>query len=199
MNHSHLFLIITALSLSVADVSLGASQKKTTPLSNIYSCIDITDDTARLACYDAAAGKLRLAEKAGEFVAVQSKDILNIKKDAFGFSLPSLPKLKLPSLKGRSVNALADAENDAGQVLAQSDAGEINKVEYIVDRIEKVGYNSHLFYLKNGQIWKQKGEERFSYSKKIKPTTVVIRRASLGSFLLRVNGKGRAIRVVRRR
>ncbi|PHS24552.1 MAG: hypothetical protein COA84_09230 [Robiginitomaculum sp.] len=199
MNHPFLFLTITTFSLSIAGATLGADQKTTTPLSNIYTCIDITDDAARLVCYDAAAGRLRVAEKAGEFVAVESKDILNIKKDAFGFSLPSLPKLKLPTLRGRSVNALADADNGAGQILAQSDAGEINKVEYIVDRIEKFGYNSHLFYLKNGQVWKQKGEEIFSYSKSIKPTTVVIRRASLGSFLLRVNGKGRAIRVVRRR
>jgi hypothetical protein len=132
-------------------------------------------------------------------MAVERKDILNIKRDAFGFRLPSLPKLKLPSYGGKKVNALADSNTDKGQILAQTKTGEIDKVIYTVDRIEEKDYGSHWFYLTNGQVWQQIDGKRMIYSKKISPTTITIRRASLGSFLMRVNGKGQVYRVIRKR
>lgn len=193
-------LLISCAAFFLGTISAEAADKPaSTPLSGIYACTEIADNMARLACYDAAAGKLRKAESSGEFVAVESKDILNIKRDAFGFRLPSLPKLKLPSLGGKRADAFANADTDAGQIIEQTDAGEVNKVIYTVDHITEKNYDTHWFYLTNGQIWRQTDGKKFTYSKKIKPTTIVIRRASLGSFLMRINGKGRAIRVVRQR
>ena len=78
------------------------------PLAGIYACTQIADDSARLACFDAAVSQTQQAELSGEFQTLTRQDTARVQEDAFGFSLPSLPSFSLPRLGGER-NALADA------------------------------------------------------------------------------------------
>lgn len=78
------------------------------PLADIYACANIADDSARLACFDSAVSATQTAQQAGEFRTLTRQDTERVQEDAFGFSLPSLPSFRLPSI-GREANALADA------------------------------------------------------------------------------------------
>lgn len=177
----------------------GDPQKPASPLQEIYACAQISDNAKRLACYDAATGRLQEAEKAGEIVAVHTQALRSIRKEAFGFNLPSLPKLHLPFLsKSKKANALADADSKEGRIIKQKKSGEIANVEYQVDHIVSRPYGKHLFYLANGQVWEQTDSKHIVYPKHDKSLRVQIRKAAMGSYLLRINGKGRAIRVKRR-
>ena len=195
------FLLMSSAAFFLGTISAVAADKPApTPLSDIYACTEITDNSRRLACYDAAAGKLRAAEKVGEFVAVKREDIKTIKKEAFGFNMPSLPKLKLFFLKGKKAeNAFAqvDTSKKGSVILEQDKNGEISKVEYGIDHIVTKAYGVHWFYLKNGQVWKQIDSLGVRYSKKNKNLMAQIRTASMGTYFLRINGRGRAIRVKR--
>ena len=63
------------------------------PLNGVFACAGIADSVERLACYDSAVSSLQQAEATGELVTVTRADIAEVERDAFGFNLPSLPKL----------------------------------------------------------------------------------------------------------
>ncbi len=81
------------------------------PLADIYACANIADDSARLACFDTAVSATQQAQEAGAFRTLTRQDTERVQEDAFGFSMPSLPSFRLPSI-GREANALADAVPD---------------------------------------------------------------------------------------
>ncbi len=200
----YFILLTSTIYFLGATIALGAVDKSTSsPLQSIYDCSAIEDNAKRLTCYDDVAGQLREAETAGEIVAVTSKDIKSLEKEAFGFNLPSLPKLRLPFFnKGNSQKGEGVLENNdekTGNILAQSKDGDIANIEFEIDRIVKRDHEVYWFYLTNGQVWKSIDGKHVFYSKHQKPIVAQIRKAAMSSFLLRINGKGRAIRVVRHR
>jgi hypothetical protein len=190
-----LAILTSGTSLSVR---AGDDEKNASPLAAIYQCAAIDDEAKRLTCYDDAVGRLKQAESAGEIVAAKSKDLRSIRKEAFGFNLPSLPKLHLPFIKKRKDGEVREDENlKDGEILKQRDDGEILSVAYAVDHITVKRSGAHWFYLTNGQVWVQTDRNRLSYPKRDKNLKVQIRKAAMGSYFLRINGKGRAIRVRR--
>ena len=62
---------------------------------DVYACAGIGTDAERLACYDAAVGRLKAAEDAGEVTTITRSEVEKVKRDSFGFSIPSLPSLAL--------------------------------------------------------------------------------------------------------
>jgi hypothetical protein len=53
-------------------------------------CRKLTDNAARLACYDQAAAALDQAEAKGDVVVVDREQARKVRKQAFGFTLPSI-------------------------------------------------------------------------------------------------------------
>jgi len=151
------------------------------PLSVLYACADISDPEKRLSCFDNSVAKLRTAEQNKEVVAIDAKVARKIKREAFGFNLPSLSKVGLPKI------ALPKrGEKDDTDMLVAD-----------VKSIRKVGHKYRIT-LKNGQIWQQVGG-RLNYVPKgdLKAT---IKPKSMGSFVLSIsNGKStvRGLRVRR--
>lgn len=180
----------------------AADEPQTSVLQNIYSCLDIKQDAARLVCFDAAASNLRVAETAGEVVAVQARELRNIEKEAFGFKLPSLPKLRLfGANKAGAFEKPSDDDPNTGKVIKLSNSGAVAEIEFIIDRIVKQKgqlKNTHLFYLTNGQVWRQADNKYVNYSKKAGVVhKAQIRRRAVSGHFLRINGKGRSIPVKR--
>lgn len=149
-------------------------------LAEIYACAQIAEDPARLACFDAAVGALKSAQASGEFAAVDAAGVRRIEREAFGFSLPSLPRLGLPGFsKGE----------DGGRAPEQT-----SEVELVIDRVSRID-GREAFIMANGQIWSHIDSNT---NRKARPgAKVTIRRAAMGSYLMRVEDGGAALRVRR--
>jgi len=92
----------------------------------------------------------------------------------------------------------APDESNGVQVVERDDDGGVERVVMVIDRIEAYTYNKHLFYMENGQVWRQLDTLRVRLSRN-QTNEAEIRRAAMGSYLLRINGRGQAIRVIRDR
>lgn len=156
-------------------LGFSASAQTSSPLEPIYACASISDDNERLACYDAAVGRAQQAEKQGEFKTITRQEAEDVQKDAFGFSLPSLPKFNLPSL-GRG-----------DDTIKKDKEGQIEEVSLEIDRVTRDGYDKLIVRFKNGQVWRQTESGKIMVSTKRPPTSAIIKRAAFGSFLIKLN------------
>lgn len=208
--------------------TLYATPALSAPLDAIYACAETEDAAERLACYDAAVGTLQQAEARGEVTTISRSEVEAVERDAFGFNLPTLPRLKglfggskkkskstTPSKKDALTAPVATAEStietpsadDRPKAAAPKTVAkplmEIEAIDEIVLGLRSTkefgGSKKVRFYLDNGQVWDQQGTRRVRIPKERdgRTNTVEIRRAAMGSYLLRVNGEGAAIRVRR--
>lgn len=144
-------------------------------LDQVYACANITGEAERLTCYDAAVGRLREAQNSGNLVAVDRAQAQEIERDAFGFSLPSLPRL------------FGNRNTEAAPPIAETSLE--------IARVSRRPNLPATFTMTNGQVWTQIGTENTGRVRE--GGAVTIRRAALGSFLMSVEAGGPAIRVRR--
>ncbi len=152
----------------------------------VYACATMTEDAARLACYDEAVGRLKAAEESGEVTTLTEAERVAVVRDAFGFTMPSLPKLSMPRF-GRS-QADAEAGRDKN-----------NRLERVTVAVTGVKTSKHrglTVSLENGQIWQQSDTRSVYYSSKKGAKQAEIRRAAMGSFMMKLDD-GAAFRVKR--
>ncbi len=149
--------------------------KDSGPLLDIYTCAKISEDAKRLACFDEKIAVLKVKDDKKEFVAIDAEAVQELKRESFGFSLPSLPKLALPSLS-----------KDKRENLEV-------KITKMVKRNRR-----YIFTMENGQVWEQtSGDIRYIPKGDLIAT---IKPKSMGSFMLSAsNGKNKmpSIRVRR--
>lgn len=174
------FWVFLVAALAAAPAWAQTEQLPPSPtLTQLYACGQIQTDAERLACYDAAVGRLQQAERSGEMIVVDRVQAQEIQRDSFGFNLPSITRL-LPSLR---IEGQPDQEDE---------------VQVEIDRTGSRGYQRYAFYTSNGQVWTSAEALSDRDHRRLgRPGTVVtIRRASLGSFLM-TTGSGAAHRVRR--
>ena len=136
---------------------------------DVYACKAVADDNARLACYDAAVGRLQEAEAAGKITTVTEKDIEEAQRSSFG-----LPTIAMPSFG----------------LAKESEA--IEEVSVAVNAISG-GPGALRVTLENGQVWVQTDDRPI---KARGQSEAVIKKASFGSFKMKLDG-GRAFKVKR--
>ncbi len=209
-----LTLSLSTVGLLPISAKAQASTSETNELTAVFECRAEMDAMKRLACYDAAVGLFEEAQEQGEIVTISKKQIEEVEKDSFGFNLPSIPKLG--SLFGSRSDKEVSTENPltdpvGGQKSAEStktpahinkpriETPKIKEIEATIAKTQTFAYKKTRFFLENGQVWEQIDSERVRIPKIRNGNipTVVIQKASLGSFMLRVNGKGVGIRVKR--
>jgi hypothetical protein len=163
----------SALALSllvVAGATVAAAQPKpegrTQMLQELVDCRKVTDDSARLACYDKAAASLDQAEAKGDIVVVDREQARKVRRQAFGFSMPSITLFE----KGETQEEL---ENVTGEVAVAS----VN------------GAGKWTIRLKDGGIWVQIDNNELHRTPK-PGNPVKIRQAAMGSFLMSINNGG---------
>ena len=87
-------LLIAALAVAGTTVapSLAAEPPpaRAAQLQQLLDCRKLTDATQRLACFDQAAGALDQAEAKGDVVVVDREQARKVRRQAFGFTLPSM-------------------------------------------------------------------------------------------------------------
>jgi hypothetical protein len=161
----------------VAFAAPALAQETAAPavLDQVFACSDINDEAQRLACYDGAVGRLREAQTSGSLVAVDRTQVQEIEREAFGFSLPSLPQI----FRNRG----------------ESTEGTVAEMQLTVERVVPRGDGTATFYMSNGQVWTQLDGMNARHVRAGREVT--IRRATLGSFMMSVPSGGPALRVRR--
>ena len=134
-------------------------------LEALSACRAVSDPAARLACFDSAAGRLDEAEKTGEIVVVDRKQAGEVRRQAFGFAIPSL--------------ALFDKAEDAEK---------LERVESILTAARQGADGKWSLKLENGAVWRQTDTE--SLVREPRPgSRVAIKSAALGSYLMSIDGQ----------
>jgi hypothetical protein len=139
--------------------------KRPPALQAVVDCRKIEDSSQRLACYDSAVETMTKAEATGDLVAVDRAQRREVRRQSFGFTLPSLEIF------------------DRGEK-----PEEINKLD---ETLAAAWHNSEgrwMFKMQDGAVWRQIDDE--SLPNPPHPgDAVVIKRAMLGSFVLDVGGQ----------
>lgn len=141
-------------------------------LAGLVECRAIGDAAPRLACYDRAAAALDAAERAGDVVVVDRAQVTAARRQAFGFSLPSLSLFE----RGDRVDP-------------------ITEIETTLTRGTQLGDGTWIFTLADGSSWRQIDTGRATFRNR-PGQPVRVRMASMGSFMLTVD-RSPAIRVKR--
>lgn len=196
MSKTHKMIILMAASAltGLAGVAAAQDTSASNHMATLFACQANTDDAARLLCFDAAVNALASA-KVETRVTLSRDQVETLEQDAFGFNLPSLKQMR--SLLGSGTSDDVGGDEDAKS--EKEDAKPLDRVTLQVERWETFNRGRYRFYLTNGQVWSQTGSDKLFLPRKSENgvVDVEIRKAALGSFLLKVNGKGRSVRVRR--
>ena len=141
-------------------------------VQKLADCRKVADDATRLACFDGAAAALEQAEAKGDIVVVDRAQAQQVRRQAFGFRLPSL-----------SVFDRGDKPEEVDSIESR----------IVSARTEPTG--KWVLKLEDGSTWTQIDVD----SPSIKPKAGMparVRKATMGSFLLSVDGQ-RAFRARR--
>jgi len=167
-----------ALSVSIIIMAMmlpsdGATAQKTPELNtdrpkifdDLIQCRQIEDINQRVACYDRNVDILDKAEADNELIVADREEVKEARKGLFGFRLP---KIKL----------FSGGDDD-------DDTVEIKEVETTLVSARQFGRGKWRIRLENDSVWEQTDSRKLSSRLKA-GTKVVIKRASLGSFLIKI-------------
>jgi hypothetical protein len=129
-------------------------------LQRLIDCRKVADNTARLACFDAAAAAMDQAEAKGDIVVVDREQARKVRRQAFGFTLPSLSLFE----KGEKPE-------------------EIENVTGLVAAARQNGSGKWVIRLEDGAVWTQIDSNDLGIDPKA-GETVTVHKAALGSYML---------------
>lgn len=134
-------------------------------VQKLAECRNVADDSARLACFDTAAAALEQAEAKGDIVVVDRAQAQQVRRQAFGFGLPSLSVFD----RGEKPEAIDSIES-----------------KITAARTDPTG--RWTLNLEDGSTWSQ--VEVDPPAIKPKPGMPVrVRKAPMGGYLLNVDGQ----------
>lgn len=163
-----------AVALMAAGAQPAQSDARPAAVSALLQCRTITDDMARLRCFDAAAAQYEAAAARGELLVVDRRQVRQTRRRLFGLPLPD-------------INLFGADERSEDR--PRSVEGEITRVSYDRNR------GGWVLTLKDGAVWTQTDNVTLAVEPRA-GQSVVINRAALGSYMMRVN-KQPGIRVRR--
>ncbi|MEO8115783.1 MAG: hypothetical protein ABI655_15445 [Phenylobacterium sp.] len=166
-----LALAATLAAPGLAQAKDSAVDRKAEAFQAVLDCRALADGAARLACYDAAAARMGEAEKRGDIVVIDRAQASAAHRQAFGLTLPSLDFV---------TRALKPEEVDALEGVVRAARADVN--------------GRWTFNLEDGAQWRQISGDLMRPPRS--GSKVRIRRGSLGSFLMNVDGQA-AIKVHR--
>lgn len=172
---------LAAMTVAVAALCVSqpaAAPAPTTPqdrakeLQQLIDCRKLADNTARLACYDSAASALDQAEAKGDIVVVNREQARKVRRQAFGFSMPSITLFE----RGERPEEVAQADDKIASV-------------------RRLLTGKWEFHLKSGAVWVQIDLTELPLDPK-PGQTVKIQKAAMGSYAMSV-GNQRSVKVRR--
>lgn len=164
MRNSIRFFGLAAVMALAGSPSLAASSDAQV-VRDVLDCRGNTDPVARLACFDKAAGALSLAQTAGDIVVVDRERAREIRKSAFGFSLPSMSFF------------------ERGEKPEQ-----IDRITAVIASVRMNSAGKWVIKLQDGAIWSQTDSGALGRAP-APGMGVVIKAASMGSYFFSVDGQ----------
>jgi len=131
----------------------------------LSECRTVTEDAARLSCYDLATSKIEAALSRNELYVVDQKQVRDTRKTLFGLPLPDL------GLFG------GDAE----------DKNRVTEVELVVRSAQSTPDGWRMM-MEDGSVWAQTDGQMLGRGPS-PGTKVVVKHGSLGSFKASVGGQ----------
>ena len=132
-------------------------------LQALTECRKVTEPTARLACYDKAAAALDEAEAKGDVVVVNREQARQVRRQAFGFTMPSITLFE----RGEKAEEVAATESTIAE------AKRLNTGRWQIRLAD------------NGGLWVQIDATEIPLDPKV-GDRVKIRKASLGSYQMTI-------------
>jgi len=195
-------------------------------LETLLSCRTVAEPEARLACYDGIVAELGedgseyVMIERSEVEAVERDSFgLNLPSlprlslSLFGDGGESLEVTDAgagqraasgPAAPAQTVDAapsMAATGDTAGgadvRITRRDRSGQIERMELAIDRIERSGIDTIRIYTANGQVWEMIDRVGRRPVRASEDSVMAVRRASLGSYLMQIDGRGRAYRVER--
>lgn len=157
-------LALVPIAAADAQGSEAAAQRPVV-FEALVRCRAITDDAARLACFDSAAAGLQQAADRRELVVVDRTQIRESRRRLFGLSLPRLP-----------IFGGGDEEDEE----------EIDSIDSSVRSAQRVGYGRWVVTLEDGSVWAQTDDQIIA-GRPRPGQPVRVSRGALGSYMMRVN------------
>lgn len=201
----------------------SAYAQETLSLDPVFQCQELQNDAERLACFDATVTSLR--SDSSQIVVIRRSEVEAVERDSFGLELPSLPRLSLSLFSSRdnqletgseqvnsgqasasasasasptsSPAAQAEPPESGVEVLRREDDGQINEISLPIARIERRGFDTIHIHTTNGQVWEITDRVGNRPIRARDDSVMVVRRASLGSYLMQIDGRDRSYRVQR--
>ncbi len=152
----------------------ASAQKRAAVLQAIVDCRAMTDTTARLACYDAAAAKLDEAEATGQVVVVDKDQARQVRREVFGLQLPSLDIF----------SAAAPKAGPAGTAAVET----VDRITEVVKSATRVDGGRWSVELETGAVWRQIDDSELAGDPH-PGSKVELRKAALGSFFMKIDGQ----------
>jgi hypothetical protein len=143
--------------------SSGKPVDTTVPLQiqRLLACRSVTDNAARLACFDKETQTVAGAFSTGDVVALDREKVRSTRRTLFGFHVPTL-----------------------GNVFGGDDS-EIKQVEGVVAAVDGNADGGYIFRLQDGARWSQTDGKPIALEPR-RGDKVVIRRGAMGSYFLSV-------------
>jgi hypothetical protein len=154
--------------LAIASLARAApaDQPITAPaVKAVLACRSLTEDAARLACFDKATAAMGEAESKGDLLTLDREQRKAVRRQAFGLSLPAFTlfdKGEKPEDVDRLTATVASASHDP--------------------------YGKWTLRLDDGSVWRQIDDSQINRTPH-KGSNVVIKKGALGSFFLDVDGQ----------
>ena len=168
---------LTALLITVAIASPATAQRRAkdappSPMVDaLTACRAITENAARLACYDQASARLTEAVGKGEVIVMDQQEVKQTRRSLFGFNLPRLPLFR------------GDSGPDEDELTAK------------IVSASRIGYDKYRLRLEGNGVWETtESSSRISVPRS--GQSVLIKRGPLGSYMMRIDGQ-RAVRAKR--
>lgn len=159
-------LVAAALTLAAVGAVQAAPKDvgRAAVLKAVVDCRGIADSAARLACYDAAAATLDEAEAKGDVVVMDREQTRRARREAFGFTLPSL------SIFNRG-----------------EEPEKINHATYSVERAWKEG-GKWVVEMDTGAVWRQTDDIDLLRAPH-KGSVAEIKTGALSSYYMKIDGQ----------
>jgi len=193
-----LFVAACAAAISFQIGTAAAAGSRDEVLNGLQHCSTVTDDKARLACYDAlvrpAQEALARPPEPGEASHPPTKEE---QKSWFGFDVTGLfdsspEQQKTPQQFGaENLPSTKQKVEEAEQAVDSITAG--------VSEYAFTPFGKFIVFLDNGQVWRQipGDSDKAMFRKAAKDNKVTIERGALGSYNLMINDSSRNFKVER--
>lgn len=158
--------------VAAGPVRAAEAPSRAPAMQSVLDCRAIADGVQRLSCFDKAVGEMAKAEQTGDLVTVDREQRRAVRRQSFGFTLPSL------------------AIFDRGEK-----AEEANRIQATLKGVARNGAGKWVLTLDDGAVWRQIDDGELEPPPR-PGQKAVIRRAALGSYLMRIESQS-SIRVHR--